>query len=1212
MPFLDDKQALFDHLRSVKKTLDEARGIQPLHVALKAAEDARLPEHILSEARIRLSEREDAEATLQSAMESKMVAAVVSALQNAVGKDLPSERVAHDLLLRLQDAEAALKSALSSKLIDDLASALDKTAASQLCEKKLISEATDLLKTLREEQSSAAEQLRAAMGDGHPLRLQAALESAVKAQVPERECNEARDTLKETLTILEQIAASRNVEERTASLELGRQAGVPHDLLECSERQLTCLNDLLAALARGSFPALKRTLKMASVAGVTASELKEAESIFENWIKLMRDVEVAAGVQCAAMLDHAIGRAREAGINEDELEPAVLIHKGLLRRDEAVVSLHRAIAEKKCESLHAALHEACNSEDMDIANHRKAHGLLARLWALRSQLQSVIEKPTLRTLYTALIDVRVEPALPESELKSAGRLLEEERSHDQKLITGELVEASLQQDHHAMYHALGRARKAAESSAVFDETWLIREELKALDEEVNKLNELQADIRTRRFLTIDQVAKHHAPIWIDVEPIPIISYIGELSVPFKPAGDKLLVLPIEIVEGVLSIPMPDKDCIGGAAYDEKHIDVARMTCQRSWETLCATPEHGGLLQLGDSAVCGAESVVDDGIHMTFEVPFTFYLRHERSHGLNFIESLYDVNPASTAVPDDLEAGLSLSMGQNTTLAHKLSLGAEQRGAIRYLRNLRTRLLRRVRVTITWRQPKAISEVCDIVCLAFDSQRLIEIVDPRGSKGREEGYVSTESKNPLRDYGDGVSVIKFAGSAPGEASIDVRLDLLPDAIQDLLFSIHCSSSRDISKFCPMEAHVMDLDSGARLASYSASAHKPCEGLLMLNIFRLNDGMWYVNSFGRSCHGMVKDYSPLMQKLVGLGYPRQLSMRQLVTPLLEGMSKMLNLPRTPKATSISLDDVFNMRARFAIENFETDSSIEDIAERSQQSNFRSSMDECLRFKSERFVNTTVEISELKRQPLRRLRVVTKWDFPAVKDAKPNLIRYVDHLDVACLLFEGRALQEIVDYSGPHGVRIVHDGILDYSGMWVGRTGVGDATNGAVRYIKTEMDAISREGTATIDVDLEQLPSTTSDIYFVVSCPADHTMAEYCPLRVSLHDGEDASHSITCSNHNAQADAKAATAVVMCRVCRTRSGSSWRFEPTRSACSGDKHDYRAMIATLRAAQQRDRTTAVQWPHNEEGEKKQTVLTSRRNRAYGQAPADRADAEA
>merc|ERR1711933_416405 len=83
---------------------------------------------------------------------------------------------------------------------------------------------------------------------------------------------------------------------------------------------------------------------------------------------------------------------------------------------------------------------------------------------------------------------------------------------------------------------------------------------------------------------------------------------------------------------------------------------------------------------------------------------------------------------------------------------------------------------------------------------------------------------------------------------------------------------------------------------------------------------------------------------------------------------------------------------------------------------------------------------------------------WEYPP---GELDDILNSNFLDAVCVAFARDSLQEVIDYRGAHGVRLVHNGVVDYMGMWLGHLGTSDATNGAVLHVEESMDDYKRTG-------------------------------------------------------------------------------------------------------------------------------------------------------
>jgi len=120
------------------------------------------------------------------------------------------------------------------------------------------------------------------------------------------------------------------------------------------------------------------------------------------------------------------------------------------------------------------------------------------------------------------------------------------------------------------------------------------------------------------------------------------------------------------------------------------------------------------------------------------------------------------------------------------------------------------------------------------------------------------------------------------------------------------------------------------------------------------------------------------------------------------------------------------------------------------------------------------------------LEQLEVELAWGYPSTSEADHSSWKF---LDACCCAFKKQALQEVVDYRGPHGVRIVHNGVVDCKGIWLGVVGVGDALNGSVSHSQDTMDDAKQVGTRSFTIQINNVPDSVTDLYFVAYVPSTH---------------------------------------------------------------------------------------------------------------------------
>jgi len=415
--------------------------------------------------------------------------------------------------------------------------------------------------------------------------------------------------------------------------------------------------------------------------------------------------------------------------------------------------------------------------------------------------------------------------------------------------------------------------------------------------------------------------------------------------------------------------------------------------------------------------------------------------------------------------------------------------------------------------------------------------------------------------------------------------------LPERASDLIFSIHVRTTRDLAKFGSLVANLVDEDTGASFATFDAGnshAHHHPEALIMCSAYRLKDGLWRANSLGMPCRGTSRDYRPLLNKLQALGYPRNVSMQHQVPAMLAGMQAQLNMGYAPKATKVIVDDSSTMTTHYSIESFERDQKPEDISIKIQKRTFQDAVDESLRGSGgDRFAKTKVELTPTAIAQLTHYRLQMKWDFPNSDENSNGETpkQSGNYLDTTCFAFEERQLSEVVDYRGPHGVRIIHNGIIDYAGLWVGVTGVGDATGGAVRHSGEDLDYVNRLGTNTMDVQFELLPKTTTDLYFVLSASVLMDVGRYPSIQMSVQDANNVGHEITSCQLNT-AVLGGSPSAVMCRLSKTADEESWKFTPVRAGTKGSVYNDQELIYLLRAMQEMNYPTVPAWPYMDPNE--------------------------
>jgi len=157
------------------------------------------------------------------------------------------------------------------------------------------------------------------------------------------------------------------------------------------------------------------------------------------------------------------------------------------------------------------------------------------------------------------------------------------------------------------------------------------------------------------------------------------------------------------------------------------------------------------------------------------------------------------------------------------------------------------------------------------------------------------------------------------------------------------------------------------------------------------------------------------------------------------------------------------------------------------------------------------------------------------------------------------------------------------------------IGDASGGAVRHTNLEMNNASRVGTQSMNLRLDNLPRSATDLFFCLSAPSNHDIMRYSDVQMVMSDDANPGHEV-CSvkwrkpsidmNEKAlinSGEKKPQEAMVLCCLSRLRDGEpGWSLHSFGSLTMGNANDYRPMIRCLRAIQaQRVPDRPPPWPH-------------------------------
>ncbi|CAJ1374021.1 unnamed protein product [Effrenium voratum] len=470
------------------------------------------------------------------------------------------------------------------------------------------------------------------------------------------------------------------------------------------------------------------------------------------------------------------------------------------------------------------------------------------------------------------------------------------------------------------------------------------------------------------------------------------------------------------------------------------------------------------------------------------------------------------------------------------------------------------------------------ETMDATCVAMSADGLVEVVNARGVHGAyygvDQGAFRVQSKGVDALFG----AVSHLGTARAEAGSDlqsslegkmvckqqmqVRLDLLPERVTDIFFLLAATNSRELGKFTHLGFRIADTDIGTTLAMQEDHrVQLTFEAVvIMCAIYKLGDGYWRIGSMNVSSSGSPRDLKAAIAKLEALGFPRKHETSSQENMVVDSVRRYLELPRSAvKAANVDIDSASTMTVQYAIEASDTAKG-EQLEEKLKGNLHEAILDEFFKFTNEKVKPERLRVMPAAAKPLGHLHLEVRWEFGEVKrtDSKDH-----SYLDGALITFSGRCLQEIVDYRGPHGVRIVHNGVVDYDGMWIGPVGKSDAANRAIKHEGLVLDELPRTGKTSFEVRLDQLPPSTTDIYVVVSSPSGRELSKYSNIAVAAVDAWKSHQVCNCLLKSKPAS----QGVIFCRLSRSASG--WKMGALRTPTSGGCHDFAPALECLRKIQ-------------------------------------------
>lgn len=1191
LPGLEEAEELLDTLQRVCRNLDTARGIDALRAALREGHEARLPAVLLQRAVQRLGTREAAQQGLEMAIEAARVPVVTAALETAKDMHLPSEEAARRLLAAISNSEKLLQAALQSESIHDLENALDSAASSGLREEELIHRAQKLLAQQLQIRQDAEKQLEDAMEARRPSMLRKALDVSGRSQVDDAKTQEGEDLLKQLEFLLFKLEAAVGSEQRAATLQAA-QVKVPRELLAAAEKQLNCLNELHRVLAAGDVPGTRRALKLAEMAGVKNEEIASADEVQRRWGELTRELEIAVSMGNTERLQTALSNTDNSGISEEQLKPARNLLGAFQRSDAAFLELDEAIDSCDAEIIHKSLVDACNNNVSDSELILGAREMLDNVLFLRQQLLKAVESMDLQRLHGAV--EAAHDSLPEKDLANAIHILEELKTGELGRLERHLKAAAESGDFRALDALLQRAENAKELGVQVEELDLDHYQRLAQKHQAANIQMLQEDLQRYRLSTDwpavldrpEEDQEEPTPEVVEVVQLPSVVVAGQVQLDLYPRGirKEFLTLPREIVEAKIQIALPD------ASEDVEPVMEARSRLEELTESIQAMlAEEDKLRKIG-----GME-IQDDGAYRHVTLPIALYLSASTS-SQEIIEAFFEV-------PEDApEASEDTAAGRSSRAFHRSKSFNSKRRAVKglwqclrrlghtrpelnshCLHDVRGRVLRRITVELFWTQPVTYRETMDATCIAMTADGLVEVVNARGVHGAYYGVDQSSYRIQSKGVDALFGAVAHLGTERSEGSdmqgsldgkmickqmMQVRLDLLPERVTDLFFVLAATNSRELGKFTQLGFRVVDSDIGATLAvEEEHRSQLTFEAVvIMCAIYKLGDGYWRIGSMNVTCSGSPRDLKAALSKLEQLGFPRKHETSSQEHLVVESVRRYLELPRSSvKAANVNIDSSNTMTIQYAIEVLQTDdvdatSRGEELKERLSNGLHDAILEEMFKFTNEKVKPERLRVLPVITKSLSHLFIEVKWEFGEVKrtDNKDH-----SYLDGALVTFAGRSLQEIVDYRGPHGVRIVNNGVVDYNGMWIGPVGSSDAADGAIKYGGLLLDELPRTGKCLFEVHLDRLPPATTDVYVIVSSPSGRELSKYSNIVVAIVDAWKSHKVSTCLLKSKPAS----QGVIFCRLSKSSHG--WKMGAFRSPTSGGCHNFHPIIESLRDVQ-------------------------------------------
>eukprot|EP00439_Symbiodinium_sp_Y106_P055535 s3836_g7.t1 len=1090
---IDKARSLLDKLDLVVDRLDTAKGLTPLKAAIEAAETARLPEEIIVVGRERLIRREAAQQGLEEAIEAARVPDLLEALKAAEGMDLPAEPEARERVELLGQTQGALQKAMSTKVIPDLSAALTLASKAGLKEHQMIHEARSLLSKLMNRRENVKKELEKAVKFRHPVKLKMTIMSARLAQVSLKRILDAEEVRKRVEELLEAMADAAGIEEREKTLADAVAYSIPAELLKRFEIELEELKALHDAIRHGDPEVLRECIEKCEDLGIKVVELLEARVLYRDWEAACQKIDVEASVQRVEPLRAAIKAAKDLGVNALVLARGNELLRHLEKRIRMEQELGEALKVRKLEIIASAVRAAGDAGAHDHSLVTRSHDMLEVLQTKRDKLQAASERAELHLMHETLNTVVQSPALPDSETSRAFLKLRALRKKEQIQIVSRLKLAQEAKDFRCGSVLLDRMMTARKADVEMDSQHIGSTEWMQLAE-VEQRERIEKDILQERLSRKQMVLSDQAPEASASYILSTGAIVGTMKVLFEPVGTQICILPREIVEANLQVNLevgkgiPDVDSpkavtpkklqtLEGEATIQKSLGVIRKIIGRGDEVKCLRP-------IDLSWEENARESAFRTLRGLMQVPIAIYIRRDHQcleiadaicrrchlgadlwqseslpssviHPLDFCTDPDPVTEdCSTKLrrddADDVLTGLSRELASSLVQVSRSITPLCSKQLADYTRSVRARVFRSLHLDFAWTYPKGIFDSLDASCLMFDQEKLLDIIDGRGSQASKYGITNTgpygvayerrskskESSPVHHSSKEKISAINmysetnYAESRQGKRTVEVRIDMIPSHVTDLVFVVSPTNSRDLSKFTGLQSMVIDAESSEVLASSSVEEQisPGHECAVMLSVYRLDDHLWHVNKIDTFGKGSHRDYRPVIAKVLSLGYPRQQAMKNLVPDVLKRIQAELSVPHPVKDTNVRVNRKNALEFGYAVELTGDQKTLSsEMLQRIVDPMFIEALAETLYdSSSNRISKSHLTISEASYGEAWNLEFEFKYKFPE-QDEDTEEDPTNCYLDTTCVLFEGQALREVVDYRGAHGIRWVTNGVL-----------------------------------------------------------------------------------------------------------------------------------------------------------------------------------------